>query len=73
MAQRKSWGELSPAQQTAVVVGGTVEVALTLWALQDLVRRPAVEVRGPKPVWFGVLFVQPVGPLAYLGWGRRGG
>lgn len=68
---KKKWSELSPTQRRLTVVGGTLEVVLTAYCLRDLVRRPADEVRGPKPVWLAALTVQPVGPLAYLGWGRK--
>lgn len=71
MAQKKQWSELSPRAKTAIVVGATVEVVVTTYALRDLVRRPSAAVRGPKLVWFLGLFVQPVGPLAYLRLGRR--
>lgn len=71
MAQRKRWSELSTPAKTAIVVGATVEVVMTTIALRDLVRRPAGEVRGPKVLWFLGVFVQPVGPIAYLRVGRR--
>jgi len=67
----RSWNSLTPTQQRLVVAGGVVEAILTTVALVDLVRRPAVQVRGPK--WAGALgcVVQPVGPIAYLAVGRR--
>lgn len=68
---RRRWADLSPAQRRAVVVGSTVELVLTTWALVDLARRPADRVRGPKPLWALACFVQPVGPPAYLLLGRR--
>ncbi|WIM92855.1 nitroreductase/quinone reductase family protein [Actinoplanes oblitus] len=70
-AGRRTWGELSPAQRTAVLVLGSVEVALTVTAALDLARRPAGEVRGPKALWWPALLVQPMGPPSYLVWGRR--
>lgn len=68
---KKTWADLTPTQQRLVVVGGAAEVVLTTWCLIDLVRRPAQAVRGPKALWAPALAVQPVGPLAYLLWGRR--
>jgi hypothetical protein len=68
---RRRWADLSPAQRAAVVTASTVELALTTWALVDLARRPGEAVRGPKPLWALACFVQPVGPPAYLLWGRR--
>lgn len=67
---RKSWSEMSRQQRGAVVVGGTIEVVLTVWALTDLARRPADQVRGPKWAWAAGCVIQPVGPIAYLVVGR---
>lgn len=69
---KKKWSDLTPTQQRALVVAGAVESVLTAVALRDLRRRPAAEVRGPKPLWALALFVQPVGPISYLTVGRRG-
>ncbi len=66
----KKWSEMSSAQQTAVLTLTSIEVALTATALVDLVRRPAEQVHGRKAVWALALFVQPVGPIAYL-WAHR--
>lgn len=68
---KKSWSELTPLQRRLIVVGGAVEVALTLVAAVDLVRRPRETVRGPKAAWALALAIQPVGPIAYLVAGRR--
>ncbi|MBC9732425.1 PLD nuclease N-terminal domain-containing protein [Nocardioides marmotae] len=68
---KKTWSDLSPGQQRAVVVAGAVETVLTGLALADLAKRPADQVRGPKGLWLLAAFVQPVGPLAYLTLGRR--
>jgi hypothetical protein len=69
--ERKTWSELSDAQKTAVVLGGTIEVVLTAVALTDLARRPADGVRGPKALWALGCLIQPIGPIAYLAVGRR--
>lgn len=53
------------------MVTGIAEVALTTWCLRDLKRRPAELVRGPKVLWGPAMSVQPVGPIAYLVWGRK--
>lgn len=71
MGEKKSWSDLSSGQQTAVIVGGAVELVLTTVAVVDLVRRPREQVRGPKPLWCASFVVQPVGPIAYLLLGRR--
>ena len=69
--RNKKWDELSDGQKAAVLVGASVELALTATALVDLARRPRAQVRGPKPLWVLGCFVQPVGPIAYLICGRR--
>ena len=70
MAQ-KSWGEMTPTQKKVVAVAGVVEVVVSAWCVKDLKQRPAALVRGPKMLWIPALAVQPVGPIAYLLWGRK--
>jgi hypothetical protein len=67
----KKWDDLTDAQKTAVLTVASVELALTATALVDLVRRPADQVRGRKAVWGLVVLLQPIGPVAYLAWGRH--
>ncbi|MGN6723163.1 MAG: PLD nuclease N-terminal domain-containing protein [Marmoricola sp.] len=71
MATKKSWSDLSPTQQKAIMAAGAAEAVITAVALIDLVRRPKTRVRGPKVLWVAAFAVQPVGPLAYLKKGRR--
>jgi len=71
MAAKKTWSDLSPAQQKAVIAAGAAEAVITAVALVDLVRRPKAQVRGPKLLWVAAFAVQPIGPLAYLKNGRR--
>lgn len=70
MATKKSWSDLSLAQQKAVIAAGAAEAVITAVALVDLARRPKERVRGPKVLWVLAFAVQPVGPLAYLKKGR---
>ncbi len=67
----KKWSDLSSAQQTAILTLASIELSLTVTAAVDLVRRPAAQVHGRKGVWALALFVQPVGPIAYLWTHRR--
>jgi hypothetical protein len=71
MERRKRWSELTSRQRTAIVAASAVEVVLTTVALVDLARRPSDQVRGSKPLWALGCFVQPIGPIAYLTFGRR--
>ena len=66
-----TWGDMSPMQKKLVVATGIAEVAVTEWCAKDLRKRPAELVRGPKLLWGPALSVQPVGPIAYLVWGRK--
>jgi hypothetical protein len=65
----KRCSELTTTQRAAVVVLAGIELVLTVISLADLVRRPPAPVRGGKPLWALAVFVQPVGPVAYLIWG----
>ena len=71
MAHKKSWNELSKSERTALLVLASIELALTATALVDLARRPADQVRGAKALWAMAVFVQPIGPIAYLTGGRK--
>jgi hypothetical protein len=71
MASKKRWSDLTSTQQGLIIASAVVELALTATALVDLARRPADQVRGPKPLWVLGCLVQPVGPLGYLALGRR--
>jgi len=68
---KKRWSDLTGRQRAAVLVAASVELALTATALVDLARRPGTQVRGPKARWALGCFVQPVGPVAYLVFGRH--
>lgn len=70
----KRWNELSPRTRRLIVIGGTFEGLLKIAALADLARRPASEVRGPKPRWAAaIVLVNSLGavPIAYFVYGRR--
>ena len=67
----KAWRDLSSEKKTALIALGVCEAALTAIAARDLAGRRAYEVRRlPKALWWPVLFIQPVGPVAYLVAGR---
>jgi hypothetical protein len=74
MARRnkKSFKEMSPVQQRAVV--GVVAVALPLIvaAQRDIGRRADEDVRGPKLLW-RLLCLNAAGAIAYFAFGRRSG
>jgi hypothetical protein len=73
VAQRKnkSWSDLTGSQRALALAAGVVQISLLVGALVDIRRRPADQVRGSKPIWVAVSFVNFVGPLAYFRFGRR--
>lgn len=68
--RHRPWRTLSIRSRAAIVVLSAGEIVLTTVAAIDLYRQPARGVRGPKALWWPAIFVQPVGPLAYLTVGR---
>ncbi|NUW39505.1 PLD nuclease N-terminal domain-containing protein [Nonomuraea rhodomycinica] len=65
------WNEMSNRQQATLLTLASVELALTATAVVDLACRHRDDVRGRKGLWWVGIFIQPVGPVAYLLWGRR--
>jgi hypothetical protein len=70
---RRSWSDLTPKQQTAVLVLGSIQMSLAATAWADLATRPAQQVNGSKVRWVFVIAINFFGPLAYFRWGRRRG
>ncbi len=68
---RRSWSDLTPRQQTAVLVLGSTQLSLAATAWTDLARRPAEEVNGSKARWALIIAINFLGPVAYFRWGRR--
>jgi hypothetical protein len=71
MTKRKRWQDLSPGQQAATIIAGSVQLVLLALALWDIRRRPVEEINGGKPMWVLVSFVNILGPLAYFLFGRK--
>jgi hypothetical protein len=67
---RKRWSDMTPAQQTAVLVTASVQISLAATAWIDLARRPAAQVRGNKVAWALAIAVNFVGPISYFAFGR---
>ena len=63
--------DLSAAQRAVLAVLVTLQLGLLAAALLDLSRRPARKVRGDKRLWVAASFVNYVGPIAYLTYGRK--
>jgi hypothetical protein len=67
---RTRWKDLSPRAQARILIMASVQLSLTATAVADLATRPTGLIRGPKALWWIAVFVQPIGPPAYLLWGR---
>ena len=67
----RSWSELTERQQTAILVGVSVQISLAATAWADLAKRPAALVNGRKGVWAAIIGVNFLGPIAYFILGRR--
>lgn len=68
---RRRWNELTNGEKTAIMVAASVQISLAATAWVDLARRPAAQVRGPKPLWAVAIAVNFVGPISYFAVGRR--
>ena len=69
--RRRRWADLSPHQQTAVLVAASVQLSLAATAWADLATRTPAEVNGRRATWAAVIAVNVLGPLAWFRWGRR--
>lgn len=70
MAARR-WPDLSSRQRTALLLAGSLQLALAVAAWTDLATRPASRVNGPKGRWAAVITVNFVGPISHFRWGRK--
>jgi hypothetical protein len=74
MAARKQWSDLSPRTRRVLTVAAVAEGILKLVALNDIRRRPASQVRGPRWMWATAVAVTSsagVVPISYFVLGRR--
>ena len=71
-SRRMKWHDMSSTQRVGVIITGILQVILLVAALWDLRRRPAEMVRGAKGLWFGLVFINFIGPISYFIIGRKG-
>lgn len=69
--QNKQWKDIPVKQKRRIAFMSLVELVLTIIALWDLSHRPASQVKGKKFMWALLAFVQPIGPISYLLFGRK--
>lgn len=65
------WSDLKRWQKVALIDIGLIEVGLFATAWADLSQRLPENVNGRKKVWRAALFLNGIGPLAYLTKGRK--
>lgn len=70
--KKPTWREMSAGRKTAILLVGTVQLALAASAWRDLAALPAEEVNGRKGIWAAVIAINWIGPIAYFAKGRRG-
>jgi hypothetical protein len=73
LRHRTPWRELTPRQRKAMMVRGALQLGLLSAALNDLRKRPASQIRGPKPLWLVISLANYMGTgaIAYFLLGRR--
>lgn len=54
-----------------MLVAASVQLSLLATALVDLAKRDPAQIRGSKRAWVPALFVNFIGPIAYLRFGRK--
>jgi hypothetical protein len=69
----RGWGSLSGTEQRQIGIAAAIQLTLLTIAFRDWWRRPGSAMRGGRKwAWLPVLFVNFVGPITYLVFGRRG-
>lgn len=69
--RKRRWSDLSTAQKIGVIIMGIVQLTLLAGGLWDLSHRKQEELRGDRRFWWGFMFVNWVGPIAYFTYGRK--
>jgi len=69
--RRKQWSDLTDMQKRGILFLGALQIGLLIAALIDIRRRPADAINGSKRLWRVVAFVNFIGPIAYLLFGRK--
>lgn len=68
---KREWKDLTSNQKMLVCIFGVLEFGLLIAALWVFARRSPDEVRGPRKMWFGLVFINWIGPICYFAFGRK--
>ncbi|PJJ44646.1 phospholipase D-like protein [Glutamicibacter mysorens] len=71
MEAKRKFKDLPAGGKIAVIVTVIAQLTLMVAALRDLYKRPAEQVKGPKPAWAAASLISFFGPIAYFAFGRR--
>jgi hypothetical protein len=71
MGKNWRWRHMTGKRKARMAIRGPLQLALTLWTLRDIRRRSDDQIKGSKRFWTIFAFVQPVGSIAYLLFGRQ--
>jgi hypothetical protein len=52
-------------------IGGLINLALMVWMIWDLRRRSDDQINGKRRWWLLAAFAPPIGPIAYVIFGRK--
>jgi hypothetical protein len=61
----------STAKRTRATGQGIINLALLIWAVRDIRHRSDDEIKGSRKIWTLAAFAPPIGPIAYLLFGRK--
>lgn len=71
MEAKRKFKDLPAGGKIAVIVTVIAQLTLMVAALRDLYKRPAEQVKGPKPAWAAASLINFFGPITYFTFGRR--
>lgn len=71
MGKKRRWRDMTGKRKARMALRGPLQLALTIWTLRDIRRRSDDQIKGSKRFWTILAFVQPVGFIAYLLFGRQ--
>ena len=71
MKNKKQWKDFSTVTKVRIALAGFVQISLLIAALWDIRCRPVEQIKGSKKLWYSVVFINYIGPIAYFVFGRK--
>jgi hypothetical protein len=69
--RQRYWSDLTAVEKRIIILSSVVQMSLLAAALNDILRRPASQIKGKKWVWLLVSFINFFGPISYFLFGRK--